>query len=451
MSFPRYPKYRDSGVEWLGDVPEHWEVRRLRQIGPLLKGCGGSKQDVVETGVPCVRYGDLYTTHAYMIRQARTCVTEERAADYFPVQRGDVLFAASGEDLAEIGRSAAVLFNDRACCGGDLVVLRPELSVVPEFLGYACDCWVAKAQKASMGRGTTVKHIYPDELKRLLLAVPTQPEQAAIAAFLDRETAKIDALIAEQQRLIELLQEKRQAVISHAVTKGLNPDAPMKDSGIEWLGEVPEHWEVIPLKRLADIQTGVAKGKDNSGKATISVPFLRVANVQDGYLDLNEVTTIDIPADELPRYSLRAGDVLMNEGGDFDKLGRGCIWDGQVDPCITQNHVFAVRPRCVSAQWLNAITGSGYAQYYFMSRSKQSTNLASISSTNLMELPVILPPNEEQSGILSFMTTQTSLFTSLTAEATQAITLLQERRSALISAAVTGQIDVRGLAGSEAA
>jgi len=214
-------------------VPEHWEVRRLRQIGPLLKGSGGSKEDIVENGVPCVRYGDLYTTHAYFVRQARTHVSEERAVDYFSIQRGDVLFAASGEDLAEIGRSAVILIDERVCCGGDLVILRPEISVVPEFMGYACDCWPSKAQKASMGRGTTVKHIYPDELKTLLLALPPQPEQAAIAAFLALETSKIDALIAafvgndtvksnapiaDQRGLISLLQERRSALISAAVT-----------------------------------------------------------------------------------------------------------------------------------------------------------------------------------------------------------------------------------------
>ena len=146
--------------------------------------------------------------------------------------------------------------------------------------------------------------------------------------------------MAEQQRLIELLKEKRQAVISHAVTKGLNPNAPMKPSGIEWLGDVPASWQVVALKRIADMQTGVAKGKDNGSRKTITVPYLRVANVQSGYLDLETVTTIDIPAEELPRYALKAGDVLMNEGGDFDKLGRGCLWGGQIDPCITQNHVF---------------------------------------------------------------------------------------------------------------
>jgi type I restriction enzyme S subunit len=332
-------------------------------------------------------------------------------------------------------------------------MVRPLEGIDGAFVKRLFDSTYAKSCFAVRANGLTRVGLSQYELDNVDMPVPPSTEQTAIASFLDRETAKIDTLIAEQQRLIELLQEKRQAVISHAVTKGLNPDALMKDSGIEWLGEVPEHWEVIPLKRVADIQTGVAKGKNNSGKTTISVPYLRVANVQDGYLDLSEVTALDIPADELDRYALRAGDVLMNEGGDFDKLGRGCIWEGQLNPCISQNHVFAVRPRRISSQWLNAITGSGYAQFYFMSRSKQSTNLASISSTNLMELPVILPPNEEQAGILAFMARQTSLFASLTTEATQAITLLQERRAALISAAVTGQIDVRGFSsgGSEAA
>jgi type I restriction enzyme S subunit len=173
--------------------------------------------------------------------------------------------------------------------------------------------------------------------------------------------------------------------------------------------------------------------------------------VQDGYLDLNEVSAIEIPVEDLQRLRLRAGDVLMNEGGDFDKLGRGHVWDGQIDPCITQNHVFAVRPHDVSSQWLNAITSSGYAQFYFMTRSKQSTNLASISSTNLMELPIALPPLEEQASVLRFVVEQSMDADRLIAEAERAIALLQERRTALISAAVTGKIDVRGLVGAEAA
>ncbi len=255
----------------------------------------------------------------------------------------------------------------------------------------------------------------------------------------------------EQRRLIELLKEKRQAVISHAVTKGLNPNAPMKPSGIDWLGDIPAHWPIVRLKFMAHVQGGVAKGRDLTGLDTIEVPYLRVANVQDGRLDLEEIAMIEIATDEFARYALQPGDVLMNEGGDFDKLGRGHIWRGEIPRCIHQNHVFAVRPNAIESEWLNLITSSEYARFYFMSRSKQSTNLASISSSNIGELPIVVPPVEERTQIREHVHTSTRNIDELAAEATRAIDLLQERRSALISAAVTGKIDVRGLAGTEAA
>jgi type I restriction enzyme, S subunit len=449
MSFPRYPKYKDSGVEWLGEVPEHWEVRRLRQIGPLLKGCGGSKEDVVETGIPCVRYGDLYTTHAYTIRQARTCVTEERAVDYFPIRRGDVLFAASGEDLAEIGRSAVVLFDERACCGGDLVVLRPGVGVAPEFMGYACDCWVAKAQKASMGRGTTVKHIYPDELKRLLLALPTPTEQTAIAAFLDRETAKIDALIAEQQRLIELLQEKRQAVISHAVTKGLNPDVPMKDSGIEWLGEVPEHWAVCRVKAVSSFTTSGPRGwSERVGEE--GALFVQSGDLNDYMeVDFANCKRVQVGDDaEASRTQLRNGDVVVCVTGA--KTGNVAVCETVPEDSYVNQHVCLVRPNeRVRPPFLATLLKNGYGQTYFSLA--QYGLKQGLSLEDVREALVLLPPLDEQVTIVEMAADRGGRYLSLQAEARTAIALLQERRSALISAAVTGQIDVRNYSSEGAA
>jgi type I restriction enzyme S subunit len=222
-----------------------------------------------------------------------------------------------------------------------------------------------------------------------------------------------------------------------------------RHSGVEWLGDVPAHWEVTRLEFVAHVQTGVAKGEDNAGKKTVEVPCLMVANVQDGYLDLHDIATIEIPADDLPRYELRPGDVLMNEGGDFDKLGRGHVWDGRIDPCIHQNHVFAVRPFGVGPHWLNVVTSAQYAQFHFMTRSKQSTNLASISSTNVMELPVLVPPVEEPLSISTFLDRETVKIDALLEEQKRLIERLHERRAALISAAVTGKIDVRRAAAAE--
>ncbi|MCP2011293.1 type I restriction enzyme M protein [Duganella sp. HSC-15S17] len=298
-----------------------------------------------------------------------------------------------------------------------------------EVLPHAPDAWIDH-EKSKVGYEIPFnRHFYVFEPQRSLHAI-------------DEELKTVSANV---MKMLEEL-ERRQAAISHAVTKGLNPNTPMKASGIAWLGVVPEHWNVTRLKFVATVQTGIAKGKDIVGKTTILVPYLRVANVQDGFLALENVASIEIEADQLDRYRLRAGDVLMNEGGDFDKLGRGAIWRDEIPDCIHQNHVFAVRPHSITSEWLNCITSSQYAQFYFMGRSKQSTNLASISSTNIMELPVLLPPEEEQRAILHFIGDEIDKIDTLKALSERAITLLKERRGAIIAAAVTGQVDVRGTA-----
>lgn len=209
----------------------------------------------------------------------------------------------------------------------------------------------------------------------------------------------------------------------------------------EGMQRLPAGWQVKRLKYLARVQTGLAKGKDLAGQDTVEVPYLRVANVQDGYLDLTDMATMAVPIADLDRYRLQPGDVLMNEGGDFDKLGRGHVWHGQIDPCIHQNHVFAVRPTAVSADWLNAYTGSAPAQFYFMGRAKQSTNLASISSSNLMELPVVVPPDVVQRSLLAYIERETVRIDALIEKKTRFIELLREKRQALITQAVTRGLD----------
>jgi type I restriction enzyme S subunit len=329
------------------------------------------------------------------------------------------------------------------CYAGYLIRFSPNENLHPGFAAYWTESPHYWAQVNARVVQSTVQNFSAGKFRELAIVLPPISEQLAIVAFLDHETAKIDALIAEQERLLALLAEKRQAVVSHVVTKGLNPAVPIKDSGLEWLGEIPVHWNLVRLKYVASVQTGIAKGKDNAGKETISVPYLRVANVQDGYLALDDIAMIEIEPEQLERYRLQPGDVLMNEGGDFDKLGRGSIWRGEVVDCIHQNHVFAVRPHGVSSDWLNCITGSSYAQFFFMGRAKQSTNLASISSTNIMEIPIVLPPEDEQSMLLRFIHEENLRLDELKNQVERSIALLRERRGAVISAAVTGEIDVR--------
>ena len=213
-----HPRLKDSRVEWLGAVPEHWEVVRLGRAGTFSKGGGGTKEDEVEGGIPCVRYGDLYTQHEFCIRATRAGISEVSAKKYRPLHFGDLLFAGSGETIEEIGKSAVSLIRGRAYCGGDVIVFRPTINMHAAFLGYAADCRPSVHQKACMGRGVTVMHIYSSELKRMLIPLPPVHEQRAIAEFLDRKTAEVDALCACVETAIERLQEYRMALVTAAVT-----------------------------------------------------------------------------------------------------------------------------------------------------------------------------------------------------------------------------------------
>jgi len=251
-----YSEYKPSGVQWLGDILEHWDVVQLGRIGTFSKGSGGTKDDEVAEGVPCVRYGDLYTWHHVFIENTKACVSQDRAADYTPVQYGDVLFAGSGETIEEIGKSAVNLLSGSACCGGDVIILRPSISVDAKFLGLVTGCPQAAYQKSCMGRGITVMHIYGDALKHLWIALPPLPEQTAIVWYLDYVDRRVQRFTQAKRKLIALLTEQKQAIIHCAITRGLDPNVPLKDSGVKWLGEVPEHWEVRRVKTLCSMKSG---------------------------------------------------------------------------------------------------------------------------------------------------------------------------------------------------
>ena len=217
-----YPVYRDSGVECLEEVPEHWEVRRLGGVGRFFKGNGGTKADETRVGVPCVRYGDLYTQHQFFITESRACIAYDRARAYTNIRYGDLLFAGSGETIEEIGKSAVNLISGKACCGGDVIVFRPTIDLDAKFIGWATDCRLAVSLKAGMGRGITVMHIYTSDLKQLVVPLPPIAEQTAIARFLDDADRLISARRRALEREIELLREFRIRLIADVVTGKLD-------------------------------------------------------------------------------------------------------------------------------------------------------------------------------------------------------------------------------------
>ncbi len=360
---------------------------------------------------------------------------------YQLVEPGDVVMNKMKAWQGSIAVSA-----HRGIVSPDYMVLKVvREGVLPGFLHYLLRSghMVSEYRNRAYGvRPAQWRLMYPD-FRTLRLPLPELWEQRAIADFLDRKTAPIDALIEKKERLVALLAERRAALIHRAVTRGLDPGVEMKDSGVEWIGEVPAHWGVKRLKFLCHVRGGVTKGRDLTGRETTLLPYLRVANVQDGYLDLAEVARIEVGMAEVGRYSLRPGDILMNEGGDNDKLGRGAVWEGQLPVCLHQNHVFAVRPHPeVNPYWINLVTQSNGLKTFFQLHAKQTTNLASISSSNLKEAPILWPPAEEQHRILDQVSTATQHSDALTEKAAGQLDCLREYRQALMTAAVTGQIQI---------
>ena len=209
-------------MKWLGEAPEHWEVRKLGQFGKLLKGNGGNKEDELLEGVPCVRYGDLYTTHSFFIQRSRSYISRTKVKEYTPIRFGDLLFAASGEMIEEIGKSAVNLIETEARCGGDVILFRASRQVEARYLGYAADSWSATAQKASMGKGITVMHIYGGQLKYLVLMLPPLHEQTDIVRFIDKTIVKIDESVSRARREIKLLGEYRRRLVADVVTGKLD-------------------------------------------------------------------------------------------------------------------------------------------------------------------------------------------------------------------------------------
>lgn len=429
MTIAKYSDYCDSGLAWLGAVPECWSLKRLGHFFAERKEKVSDKE-----------FQPLSVTKHGIVPRLETAAKTQDGDNRKRVIAGDFVINSRSDRKGSSGLSELDGSVSLIC-----IVLEPD-GIHGRFAHHLLRSEVFQEEFYRNGKGI-VADLWStgfSEMKNIVIPFPSLHEQTQIARFLDHETAKIDALIREQERLIELLQEKRQAVISHAVTKGMDPNVPMKDSEVEWLGEVPVHWRVGKLRWYATIQGGVAKGKDYEEQKTVSLPYLRVANVQAGYVDLTEVKNIAVLESEIARYRLRHGDVLMNEGGDNDKLGRGTVWKAEIEPCLHQNHVFAIRPNGhLKPEWLAMFTQSSRARSYFFLNSKQSTNLASISSSNVMNLDLPMPPVQEQEEILRLLEAELQKFIGLQKQADNGIQLLTERRSALISAAVTGKIDVR--------
>jgi type I restriction enzyme S subunit len=447
MSFPRYPKYKDSGVAWLGEVPAHWEVCLLRR---KFRSVDYGISDALDLAgrVAILRMGNIENGKVVTDDLKYTDAVDANLL----LARGDLLYNRTNS-LDLVGKVGLFIGNIETpvSFASYLVRLRVVDECLPEYFAYLLNTdGILGLARASAFVAIGQCNLNPSRYGQIPVAVPPLSEQALIVEHLDRETAKIDALVAEQQRLIELLKEKRQAVISHAITKGLNPKVPMKPSGVEWLGEIPAYWNVVPLKWLTDPERPIMYGIVLPGMDVgDGVPILKGGNVKPSRMNLESMarTTPEIEA-PYARARLKAGDLVYSI--------RGSIGDCEPVPAELEGaNITQDVARVAIASSLHA----GWARWALLAppvrEELASGSLgAAVRGINIFDLKrarIPTPPLAEQMAIASILDTATRRFDELVAAAQCAIDLLQERRSALISAAVTGQIDVRGLAERTAA
>ena len=422
---------KDSGIEWIGAIPQDWQ---LSKIGSLYTQRNEKVSDK--------DYQPLSVTMQGILPQLATAAKTDDGDNRKLVRAGDFAITSRSDRRGSCGISpldgSVSLIN---------IILTPRTAMHPGYYNWLFHTTLFADEFYKWGHGI-VADLWTtrwQEMKSITVPVPEYAEQERIAAFLDAECAEIDAVLEKTRASIEEYKKLKQAVITQAVTKGIRGDRPMKNSGIEWIGDIPAEWRKTQLRHCAAIKSGITLGKKyEKTDSLVERPYLRVANVQDGYVDLSVLTTIEVTQDEDLKYRLRAGDVLMTEGGDRDKLGRGCVWHGEIEPCLHQNHIFAVQTSkdTLLPEFLEYLTVSDVGRSYFDVTAIKTTNLACTSSSKVLAFTIPLPSVEEQAEIVEALNTKCAGIDALVAKKQQYLTEIENYKKSLIYEYVTGKKEV---------
>lgn len=422
---------KDSGIEWVGAIPQDWQ---LSKIGSLYTQRNEKVSDK--------DYQPLSVTMQGILPQLATAAKTDDGDNRKLVRVGDFAINSRSDRRGSCGISpldgSVSLIN---------IILTPRTAMYPGYYNWLFHTTLFADEFYKWGHGI-VADLWTtrwQEMKSITVPVPEYAEQERIAAFLDAECAEIDTVLEKTRASIEEYKKLKQAVITQAVTKGIRDDRPMKHSGIEWIGDIPAEWRKTQLRHCAAIKSGITLGKKyEKTDSLVERPYLRVANVQDGYVDLSVLTTIEVTQDEDLKYRLRAGDVLMTEGGDRDKLGRGCVWHGEIEPCLHQNHIFAVQTSkdTLLPEFLEYLTVSDVGRSYFDVTAIKTTNLACTSSSKVLAFTIPLPSVEEQAEIVEALNTKCAGIDALVAKKQQYLTEIENYKKSLIYEYVTGKREV---------
>lgn len=446
MSFSAYSEYKSSRVELFEKVPSRWSIQRLKQVvnpsRPITYGIVQAGENVPD-GIPYIRPADMTDESGVKAEDTLLRTSPEIANSY---KRSSIV---AGDIVCSIGPSfGKLMMVPSSLEGSNLTQGTARVAVsqdhMPRFLFWALKSVESYQQWESSVGGATFRALNLGPLAETFICVPSPAEQTQIARFLDHETARIDALITEQHCLIELLKEKRQTVISHAVTKGLDSTVPMKESGVDWLGEVPAHWAVSPLKFLVEEKVAGPYGASLT-KAMYTDSGYRVYGQQQVISNdfaIGDYYISEEKFSEMQRYVVFPGDVLVSVMGTI----------GRVSVVPIGVEVGIINPRLVRYKFASSKVIPEFVRLLLMSlryqsrlrEESQGSTMEGLNMVILGDLPLVTPPLDTQCSIVAFIKNYDSIFNELVSQATSAVDLLQERRSALISAAVTGKIDVRG-------
>ena len=446
--YQQYAEYKDSGVEWLGKIPSHWTMSKLRYLFDFSKGLSITKENLQDEGIPCVNYGEVHSKYGFEVdpkKHLLKCVSENylKTSENALLNNGDFVFADTSEDLKGSGNFTHLVGDEQIFAGYHTVIARPHNANASRFYAYLFESKEFRSQIHLAVKGVKVFSITQAMLRSANAWLPSTDEQVKIANFLDYETSKIDNLIERQQQLIQLLKEKRQAVISHAVTKGLNPDVPMKDSGVEWLGQVPEHWVVAQLKfNTLEMQTGPF-GSQLHAEDYIEdgIPLINPAHMINGVLVPDKQITVDEATQKrLSRHKLEVGDIIFARRGE---LGRCAIVreENKGWLCGTGSLKAKLNERLIPEYAYLLITSDGLIAE--LSLESKGSTMDNLNTETLGKVRTPVPPTDEQIAILHYVEQVSGKYENLIQKAESAIQLMQERRTALISAVVIGKIDVR--------
>lgn len=422
-----YPAYKDSGVEWIGRVPEHWEILRIKR-GVLLRN---ERRSDSPEGWPYVGLEDVEPESGrYAPTPGASRQSEDSMVGVF--RAGDILYGKLRPYLRK-----SIVAEEDGICSTEFLVLSVERATASWAHRWLLTPEVTQQIEAGC-EGAKMPRADWEHVGSIPMPLPHAAEQSAISAVLDRETSRIDALIAKKTRFIELLQEKRQALITHAVTKGLDPHVKMKDSGVEWIGEVPEHWTITKLKHVSRALIGLTYAPEDVVVDGTGITVLRSSNIQGGQLDLADIVQVRAVAD--PELMVRIGDILIcSRNGSRALIGKNIQLDERSVGCTFGAFMTVVRGSFNDFLYyaFNSTMFDANSALYMTSTVNQLT----ISMIANMEVP--LPSKEEQRAIVSHLRKGLSSLDALLFKTQRSIDLLKERRSAFITAAVTGQIDLR--------